>query len=151
MAAGCQSIAPASGAAAGVATGAVTTNPAIGIGVGIAVQAATNEAVKRTTRRLHQDQQDAIASIVGQLPVDESRTWRVKHWLPLENGHGRVRVTRAFATPLALCKSFLFSVVHGDQPGAHEDWYAASACLQGQRWKWADAEPAVARWGTLQQ
>jgi hypothetical protein len=150
MTTGCQSIGAASGAAAGVATGAVTTNPAIGIGVGIAVQAATDEAVKRTTRRLHQDQQDAIATIVGELPVDESRTWRVKHWLPVENGRGQVRVTRAFATPLALCKDFLFSVAHGDGSNAHEDWYAASACRQGQRWKWANAEPAVARWGNLQ-
>lgn len=148
---GCQSIGAASGAAAGVATGAVTTNPAIGIGVGIAVQAATDEAVKRTTRRLHRDQQDAIATIVGQLRVDESRTWRVKHWLPIENGHGRVRVTRAFATPLADCKEFLFSFTHGDGNSAHEQWYAARACQQGARWKWADAEPAVARWGNLQQ
>ncbi|PTB21653.1 hypothetical protein C9I57_06145 [Trinickia symbiotica] len=148
---GCQSIGAASGAAAGVATGAATTNPAIGIGVGIAVEAATDEAVRRTTRHLHQDQQDAIAAVVGALPVDESGAWRVKHWLPIENGRGRVRVTRAFATPLALCKDFVFSVAHGNGPEAHEDWYTASACQQGTRWKWADAEPAVARWGSLQQ
>jgi hypothetical protein len=34
---------------------------------------------------------------------------------------------------------------------AHEEWYAARVCQQGVRWKWADAEPAVARWGNLQQ
>lgn len=148
---GCQSIGAASGAAAGVATGAATTNPAIGIGVGIAVEAATDEAVRRTTRHLHQDQQDAIAAEAGALRVDESGAWRVKHWLPIENGRGRVRVTRAFATPLALCKDFLFSVAHGSGPKEREDWYAASACQRGTQWKWADAEPAVARWGSLEQ
>ncbi len=151
VATGCQSIGAATGAAAGVSTGAVTTNPAIGIGVGIAVQVATDEVVRRTTRHLHQDQQDAIAGIAGALPVDASGSWSVKHWLPIENGRGHVRVTRAFATPLALCKDFVFSVEHGKGADAREDWYTASACQQGARWKWADAEPAVARWGNLQQ
>jgi hypothetical protein len=147
---GCRSIGAATGAAAGIATGTVTTNPAIGIGVGIAVQAATDEAVKRTTRRLHGDQQDAIAAIAGQLAENQTGTWRVKHWLPVENGHGQVRVTRTFSTPLALCKEFLFSVAHGNAQRSQEDWYRASACRQRGQWKWAAAEPAVARWGNLQ-
>ncbi|HLX02230.1 MAG TPA: hypothetical protein VKS80_08930 [Trinickia sp.] len=147
---GCQSIGAASGAVAGVATGAVTTNPAVGIGVGIAVQAATDAAVNRTMKRLHQDQQDAIASLVGITPVDGTQTWRVKHWLPVENGHGRIRVTRAFASAIALCKDFVFSVADGDDPNAREDWYTATACEAPQGWKWASAEPAVARWGNLQ-
>lgn len=148
--AGCQSIGAASGAVAGVATGAVTANPAVGIGVGIAVQAATDEAVNRTMKRLHQDQQDAIASLVGVTPVDGTQTWRVKHRLPVENGHGRIRVTRAFASALALCKDFVFSVADGDDPDAREDWYTATACQAPQGWKWASAEPAVDRWGNLQ-
>src|SRR5579863_797831 len=147
---GCQSIGAASGAVAGVATGAVTTNPAVGIGVGIAVQAATDAAVNRTMKRLHQDQQDAIASLVGITPVDGTQTWRVKHWLPVENGHGRIPVTRAFASAIALCKDFVFSVADGDDPNAREDWYTATACEAPQGWKWASAEPAVARWGNLQ-
>lgn len=150
---GCSSfgaVGAASGAVAGAATGLVTANPGIGIGVGIAVQAATDEAVKRYTRRLHADQQDAIVSLAGAIEVGQSRRWRVEHALPIENGHGRVRVTRDFATPLATCKEFVFSVADGEAPNDPERWYAASACLQADGWKWASAEPAVERWGSLQ-
>lgn len=147
---GCSSVGAASGAAAGVASGLVTSNPAIGIGVGIAVQAATDEAVSRYMRTMHTDQQNMIAALAGAMPVGETRPWAVKHTLPIENGHGEVRVTRAFGSALALCKEFVFSVEDGDGPTAHKDWYTASACQQDKGWKWASAEPAVARWGNLQ-
>jgi hypothetical protein len=147
---GCSSVGAASGAAAGVASGLVTSNPAIGIGVGIAVQAATDEAVNRYMRSMHGDQQNVIAAVAGAMPVGETRPWVVKHTLPIENGHGQVRVTRAFSSALALCKDFVFSVQDGNGPNAHEDWYTASACQQDKGWKWASAEPAVERWGNLQ-
>ncbi|CAE6721889.1 hypothetical protein R75483_01779 [Paraburkholderia domus] len=147
---GCSSVGAASGAAAGVASGLVTANPAVGIGIGIAVQAATDEAVGRYMRNMHTDQQDMIAALAGAMPVGETRPWAVKHTLPIENGHGQVRVTRAFSSALALCKDFVFSVQDGDGPDAHEDWYTASACRQDKGWKWASAEPAVERWGNLQ-
>ncbi|CAB3721007.1 hypothetical protein LMG24238_04893 [Paraburkholderia sediminicola] len=147
---GCSSVGAASGAAAGVASGLVTSNPAVGIGVGIAVQAATDEAVGRYMRTMHTDQQNLIAALAGAMPVGETRPWAVKHTLPIENGHGQVRVTRAFSSALALCKDFVFSVQDGDGPDAHEDWYTASACRQDKGWKWASAEPAVERWGALQ-
>jgi hypothetical protein len=147
---GCSSVGAASGAAAGVASGLVTSNPAIGIGVGIAVQAATDEAVAHYMRVMHTDQQNMIAALAGAMPVGETRPWKVKHTLPIENGHGQVRVTRAFSSALALCKDFVFSVQDGDGPDAHADWYTASACQQEKGWKWASAEPAVARWGNLQ-
>lgn len=147
---GCSSVGAASGAAAGVASGLVTANPAVGIGVGIAVQAATDEAVNRYMRTMHTDQQNMIAALAGAMPVGETRLWAVKHSLPIENGHGQVRVTRAFSSALALCKEFVFSVQDGDGPNAHEDWYTASACREDKGWKWASAEPAVERWGNLQ-
>ncbi|PLZ00122.1 hypothetical protein CY652_22820 [Burkholderia sp. WAC0059] len=150
LAGGCSSIGAASGAAAGAATGLATANPAIGIGVGIAVQAAANDAVNTFMRNMHEDQQDRIAATVGMLPVGGTQTWRVKHRLPVENGHGEIRVTRAFSSPLAICKEFLFSVIDGKGPGSPEHWYTASACLDDGTWKWASAEPAVERWGTLQ-
>jgi len=146
----CSSIGAASGAAAAVTTGIVTANPAVGIGVGIAVQAATDEAVARVMKSLHQDQQDAIASTAGVLEIGETRPWRVKHPLPVENGHGEVRVLRSFSSSLAQCKEFAFSVADGEQPDAHQDWFIASACRQADTWKWASAEPAVERWGNLQ-
>ncbi len=147
---GCSSVGAASGAAAGVASGLVTSNPAVGIGVGIAVQAATDEVVGRYMRNMHSDQQNLIAALAGAMPVGETRPWAVKHTLPIENGHGQVRVTRAFSSALALCKDFVFSVQDGDGPNAHEAWYTASACQQDKGWKWASAEPAVERWGNLQ-
>jgi hypothetical protein len=145
---GCSSVGAASGALAGAATGLVTANPAVGIGVGIAVQAATDEAVIRMMRQLHENQQNAIAQAAGSLAVGEVKPWHVSNTLPLENGEGEVRVTRAYSTPLALCKEFAFSVKKDD---THADWYFANVCQQGQHWKWASAEPAVARWGNLQQ
>ncbi|BAN22586.1 hypothetical protein [Caballeronia insecticola] len=147
---GCASIGAATGAVAGVATGAITTNPAIGLGVGIAVQAATDEVVKRTMKSLHQDQQVMIAVTAGMAQVGETRPWMVKHTLPVENGHGEVRVLREFNSALASCKEFAFSVVDGDDAKAPADWFVATACQQPSGWKWASAEPAVERWGNLQ-
>ena len=147
---GCSSVGAASGAAAGVASGLVTANPAVGIGVGIAVQAATDEAVARYMRNMHSDQQNEMAQLAGGMAVGETKPWSVKHKMPIENGHGEVRVTRAFTSALAICKDFVFSVADSNKPNAHESWYTASACLQDQGWKWASAEPAVERWGNLQ-
>ncbi|WP_322007364.1 hypothetical protein [Paraburkholderia tropica] len=147
---GCGSIGAASGAAAAAATGIVTANPAVGVGVGIAVQAATDEAVNRFMKSMHADQQELIAETAGRLPVDGTDTWRIKHTLPVENGHGKVRVTRAFASALALCKDFVFSVQDGDAANSPEQWYTATACQDQSTWKWATAEPAVERWGSLQ-
>jgi hypothetical protein len=147
---GCASIGAATGAAAGIATGAVTTNPAIGFGVGIAVQAATDEVVKRTMKSLHNDQQVMIAVTAGMSQVGETRPWKVKHTLPIENGHGEVRVLREFNSALASCKEFAFSVVDGDDAKAPAAWFIATACQQTEGWKWASAEPAVERWGNLQ-
>jgi hypothetical protein len=150
---GCSStsVGAAAGAGAGAATGLVTANPAVGIGVGIAVQAATDEAVARYMRVMHSDQQNVIATLAGAMPVGETRDWSVKHALPIENGHGQVRVTRAFASSLAICKEFVFSVVDGDKPDSKVYWYTAAACQQDNKyWKWASAEPAVERWGNLQ-
>ena len=147
---GCGSIGAAAGAAAGIATGVVTTNPAIGIGVGIAVQAATDEAVARVMKSLHTDQQNAIVLAASTESIGEVQPWRVKHTLPVENGHGEVRVLREIDSALASCREFAFSVVDGDQPDAKEVWFIASACKQDDGWRWASAEPAVSRWGNLQ-
>ncbi len=123
-ASGCAS----TGAVAGVATSAVTTNPAIGFGVGIAVQAATDEVVARTMKSLHQDQQVMIAVTAGLSQVGETRPWKVKHTLPIENGHGEVRVLREFGSALATCKEFAFSMVDGDDTRSPAQWYVATAC-----------------------
>jgi hypothetical protein len=147
---GCASIGAVAGAAAGVSTGAITSNPAIGLGVGIAVRAVTDEAVGRMMKSLHGDQQMTIAAAAGELPVGETRPWRVKHVLPVENGHGEVHVLREFDSALATCREFAFSVIEGEKPGAPTEWFLASICRDQNGWKWASAEPAVERWGALQ-
>ena len=149
-ASGCSSIGAASGATAAVGVGIATANPAVGVGVGIAVQAATDEAVDRVLKSLHADQQELIAQTAGRLPVGATGTWRIKHMLPVENGHGRVRVLRVFSSALAQCREFAFSVQDGDAADAPEQWYTATECQDQGKWAWATAEPAVARWGTLQ-
>jgi hypothetical protein len=53
-------------------------------------------------------------------------------------------------TPLANCREIAFSVEEGSGPKASRADYTASICRQAARWKWASAEPAVARWGFLQ-
>ncbi len=44
----------------------------------------------------------------------------------------------------------MFSVdtVADDQP--QRAFYTATVCQDGARWKWASAEPATERWGSLQ-
>ncbi|CCD35315.1 unnamed protein product [Candidatus Paraburkholderia kirkii UZHbot1] len=130
---GCASIGAGAGAVAGIAMGAFTTNPAIGFGVGIAVQAATDEVVAHTMKSLHEDQQVMIAVTAGTMTVGETRPWKVKHTLPVENGHGEVRVLREFSSALANCKKFAFSVVDGDDPNAHADWFLATALPAAER------------------
>lgn len=148
--AGCTAVGGIAGSAAAISTGAVTGNPAIGIGVGIAVQASTDAGIQYATRKWQQAEQDAIAAEVGGMTVGETRPWAIKHPIPYENEHGEVQVTELIKNPLTDCKRLLFSVVAGKGAAATSNWYATTACRQDDRWKWAAAEPAVARWGNLQ-
>lgn len=148
--AGCSTIGGLTGAVAGIATGAATGNPAAAIGVGIAVKTATDAVGKAAGRRLQQTEQDEIAATVGDMSLGEARPWQTRHPLALGSRRGEVRVTRVLATPLALCKEIVFSVARGDGPDAAGPWFTASVCQQASRWKWAGAEPAVERWGSLQ-
>jgi surface antigen len=101
-------------------------------------------------KSLHADQQNAIVVAASIESVGDVQPWRVKHTLPVENGHGEVRVLREFNSALATCREFAFSVIDGEKPDAKEDWFIASACKQQDGWRWASAEPAVSRWGNLQ-
>lgn len=142
---GCGALGGLAGAAAGAASGAATTNPAVGIGVGIAVNGAVNAAINYTFRTLHQEQQDHIAALAGVLPLGASRTWEIKRRIPYGNGHGQVQVVREIANSLGHCRELLFSV---ESPRAQ--WFTGTICQHSSgRWKWAAAEPATARWGSL--
>ena len=80
----------------------------------------------------------------------DRRPWNIRHDIPIGNEHGEVEVTRVIATPIALCKELVFSVDSGSGDELKRAWYSTQACQNGQQWKWALAEPAVERWGSLQ-
>ena len=61
-------------------------------------------------------------------------------------------MTRLIGSTDFNCKEIVFSVdtdARKDEP-ASSAFYVASVCRDGNQWKWASAEPAVARWGNLQ-
>jgi hypothetical protein len=82
--------------------------------------------------------------------VGASSDWEIRHSIPYENEHGVVRVVREIPSALTECREALFSV-EKEKGGADEiQWFQVLACRQASGWKWASAEPAVSRWGTLQ-
>lgn len=144
---GCSSAGGIVGVVVGAAAGGASANPVVGFGVGVATAAISDYAIKRVARTWHRGEQDAVAAVAGALPPGGTAPWRIEHSLPLGNEHGRLEVVRAIPNPLAPCKQVLFSVEETDAPPA---WYAVDVCQGPDRWKWASAEPAVARWGFLQ-
>jgi hypothetical protein len=137
-------------AAAGGASAAASANPAVGIAVGVAVNAGIDATVSYVIRTRQQAEQDAIAGEVATMHVGERRQWKIEHDIPIGNEHGEVQVTRIIATPLTLCKELVFSVESGSAAELTRALYATQACRNGERWKWALAEPTTERWGSLQ-
>ena len=148
---GCASIGGFAGAIAGVATGAATTNPAVGIVVGVAVQSATDSVFQKYARDKQTVEQDRIAAIAGSLAVGERRPWAVHHAFLPADARGEVEVLGVIDNPLAACKEVLVSTVEGEADAPVRRSFITQACQQvdGQ-WRWAGAEPAVGRWGSLQ-
>jgi|UniRef100_C6BLZ5 hypothetical protein len=139
-------------AAAGVGGAAlaakVTNNAAVATGIGLGVQAGARAALQHSQRVVHTETQDQIAEVAGTLHDNVVGTWQIKHGMPLEpDERGRVVVTRSINGPLVNCKEILFTV---DGDAARVDFFIATICHDGTRWKWATAEPATARWGSLQ-
>lgn len=148
---GCGQLADVTGAVAGGGAALVSANPAVGYGVGIGVRAATSAGLRYVIRRRETAAQDEVATVVGVLLPGESRRWRIEHDIPIGNAEGEVRLVRVLDNALAPCREALFSVDDGKADAeAPRQWFLATACRQGERWKWASAEPAVARWGSLQ-
>lgn len=146
---GCNTVGGFAGAATGIATGAATTNPAVAYGVGIGVKAAIDATGKYVFRKWQQAEQDEIAALIGRMNPGEIKPWKIQHPIPYGNEHGELQITRVFRTPLATCKEALFSVIEGEDKKPKRQWFLAMACQQTHAWKWATAEPAVARWGSL--
>jgi hypothetical protein len=144
--AGCTSTARIAAVVSGGVAGASTGNPAIGFLVGVVTDAGANYVVRYYGRTRQGAEQDAIAQAAGNLPVGTEADWKIEHTIPIGNEHGRLRVVRVIDSPLTACKELAFSV----DEGKHRSWFTTDICRQPSQWKWAAAEPAVARWGYLQ-
>ena len=139
------------GAVAGAATGAGTTNPLVGYAVAVGVDAGLDELQKYIARSRQNAEQDQIAIAVGEMQPGETRDWAIVHDIPMfDDEHGTVQVTRVIDTPLTQCKEVLFTVDEGNGAKLRRALYTTDACRNTRGWKWAEAEPAVERWGYLQ-
>jgi hypothetical protein len=137
-------------AGAGVA-GAVTKDATVGAAIGLGVASAANLGLLYAERRVHRTEQDNIATVAGVLPVGAVAPWQVSHSVPIERDeHGEVTVSRTFGGADFACKEIVFSVDKGDGVRLQRQFFTAVVCRDGTVWRWASAEPATARWGSLQ-
>jgi hypothetical protein len=137
-------------AGAGVA-GAVSRNPAAAAGIGLGIAAGANAGLQYLQRDVHAAEQDQIARAAGPLDPGAVGHWSVAHNIPIEpDEHGDLVVTRLVGTADFKCKEIVFSVDTLIEKIPHRAFYAATVCRDGETWKWASAEPATARWGSLQ-
>lgn len=133
-------------AGAGIA-GAVTKSPAAATGIGLGVASGFSAGLQYAERKVHAAEQDKIAAAAGPLPPGTVGHWTVVHDVPIEDDeHGDLIVTRLVGTADFDCKEIVFSV----DTEKHRAFYTATVCRDGRTWKWASAEPATARWGSLQ-
>lgn len=147
---GCGAVPQVVGAGAAIISGAGTVNPGVGVAIGLGTAAATDFALKYYGRSRQRSTQELIAAAAGPLPPGGVAPWRTDHTIPIGNEHGEVHVVRAIDNPLAPCREIVFSVEDGEGEARARDWFAAQICRQGEQWRWASAEPAVERWGSLQ-
>ena len=137
-------------AGAGAAT-AVTKSAAGAAAIGLGIRSVASEGLKYTERRVHKNEQDAIAQAAGPLEPGALQTWSIHHIVPIEvDEAGQVVVSRAFGVGTFRCKEIVFSVDDMTRKGLLRAFYTATICQDGDAWRWASAEPATERWGGLQ-
>ena len=141
------------GIAGAAIAGKVTNNAAVATGIGLGAVAAARAGVQYSERVIHRHTQDSIAIAAGPLAVGAVAPWSITHSVPLEEDeHGRVTVSRTISAGELDCKEIVFSVdkTATKNVPASSAFYVASICRDGNGWKWASAEPATDRWGSLQ-
>jgi len=141
---GCSLISAGAGVAAGSGAAAATGNPVIGYAVGLGVRAGTDEVVKFYVRVRQTGEQDAIAEVAGEAPLGETKHWEIRHTIPIGNTKGTLSVVGEIPNKLARCREVMFLTEDETSP------FVTQICHDSDRWHWAAAEPAVARWGNLQ-
>lgn len=153
---GCSSfLQQGAGAVAGVGGAAVaasvTSDAAVATGIGVGVQSLAQAGVQRAQRAVHTTLQDRIATVAGGLSMGEVGKWEVVHPVPIEPAsRGEVTVSRTIGARALDCREIVFSVENGPRTESSRGFYVAMICRDGERWKWASAEPATERWGSLQ-
>ncbi|MBU8540289.1 hypothetical protein [Falsiroseomonas tokyonensis] len=146
------------GAAAGIGSAslaeAVGASAAATTGIGIGVQAGARAGLQYAQRRTQRSAQLRLAAAAGPLEVGEVAAWSVRHGIPLQpDEQGEVTVTRRIGAGNLDCKEIVFSVIDPPSRGAADSarrFYTATVCRDGTTWRWASAEPATERWGSLQ-
>jgi hypothetical protein len=137
-------------ATAGVAS-AVTSNGTVTAAIGLGAQAAAASGLAFVERRVHRAEQDTIAQAAGPLAVGGVAHWSISHDIPIEDDeHGEVSVSRVMGGGDLACKEIVFSIDRTEKSGMARAFYVAELCRDGSNWKWASAEPATSRWGSLQ-
>jgi hypothetical protein len=154
---GCASLLTQGGAAgAGVAgaslAGAISKNAAVTSGIGLGVNAAASAGVKALEKRVHRTEQASIAAAAGPLDVGAKAPWSSGHYsVSIErNEHGELTVSRQIRTADLDCKEVIFSVDTTVKNEPQRAFYTTIICRDGGVWRWASAEPATERWGSLQ-
>ncbi len=146
---GCRAAGSITGVVAGGIAGGASANPAVGYAVGLGVKVAATATLQYVGRLRQHAEQDAIAAAAGPLPDGTSTAWKIEHDIPLfDDENGTVTVVRTIANPIAECREIAFSV-KADKPDP-DARYTTTICKQARGWTWAEAEPAVERWGYLQ-
>ncbi len=153
---GCGSVltvgtAEVAGVAGAGAANAVTKSAAVATGIGLAVASGANAGLAYAERRVHRYEQDRIAEAAGALAAGVVGNWSVVHDIAIEDDkHGQVVVTREIGSTAFTCREIVFSVDTVEDKQPQRAFYTATVCRDGTRWKWASAEPATERWGSLQ-
>lgn len=153
---GCSSLF-SEGAATGAAVGGaaiaskVTSNATVASGIGLGVLAAAQAGVDYVEKRYHNRQQDRIAAAAGPLDVGATASWESRHAIELEpDAKGKVTVNRIISAGELNCKEIVFSIETMEDKAPQSNFFVATICRDATQWKWASAEPATARWGSLQ-
>lgn len=137
-------------AGAGLAN-SVTKSAAIATGIGLGVAAGANAGLQYAQRRVHRAEQDTLAEAAGNLAPGVIGVWGISHDIPIEDDErGQLVVTRDIGGLAFACREIVFSVETGKPEELNRAFYTATVCRDGDRWKWASAEPATERWGSLQ-
>ena len=92
------------------------------------------------------------AAAAGPLNVGGTAPWSSGHLkVSIErNEHGTLTVSRLIQAGDLDCKEVIFSVDKVVKEKTARAFYTTIVCRDGEFWRWASAEPATERWGSLQ-